>query len=287
MIRQDNWLSTVEKILGVKVLSHSTIGGSSSGQTIKILTDKGPFFLKKAPFRQLQAEHSGLLHIHEKAEIKVPRIYGIEQLGGGADGLLILEFIESANSSFGNVNWDSFLEQLKRLHSVKSELFGWHESNFIGRLDQPNGEYSSWAEFYIEKRLNEQWFKGITEGKIPEELQDQYDHFITYATEGLSILSIQPSLLHGDLWSGNVMFDHQGTAVLIDPAVYFGHGEVDLAMMDLFGGFPPYLTELYLEGDIPPGYEQRKLIYQLYYQLVHVRLLGGSYLNGVKRIITS
>ena len=161
--------------------------------------------------------------------------------------------------------------------------FGFSQDNFIGARPQKNNLNSSWISFFREQRLAPQfkaadsYFTSEDREKITK-LLDNLDRFL--------IEPEQPSLLHGDLWSGNVMCGSDGKAMLIDPACYVGHREADLAMTELFGGFPQDFYEAYSEAfPLQPGYEERRDLYNLYQLLNHLNLFGPTYLEPVLSIV--
>ena len=161
---------------------------------------------------------------------------------------------------------------LAALHRQTGPRFGWPRDNYIGLSPQQNGGGDGWAEFWREKRMRPQFEWARRKGFALE-------------MPHLKLLEgpqPQPSLLHGDLWSGNAGFTAEGP-VVFDPAVYYGDREADLAMTELFGGFPKEFYRAYDEAfPLPPGYEQRKHLYNLYHLLNHLNIFGGGYLSQVK-----
>jgi fructosamine-3-kinase len=156
---------------------------------------------------------------------------------------------------------------LARLHRHTGPRFGWHRDNYIGLAPQINGWCDDWAEFFRERRLRPQAAKAGIELPALPLLQNHRP---------------QPSLLHGDLWAGNAGFIEEGP-VVFDPAVYYGDREADLAMTELFGGFPREFYAAYDQAyPLEPGYEKRKHLYNLYHLLNHLNLFGSSYLGQVK-----
>ncbi len=162
--------------------------------------------------------------------------------------------------------------------------YGFSQDNFIGARSQKNTPSSSWVSFFREQRLAPQfktadsWFTPADRAKISK-LLDNLDRFL--------IEPEQPSLLHGDLWSGNVMCGSDGKAMLIDPACYIGHRETDLAMTQLFGGFPESFYQAYKEAfPLQDGYEERRDLYNLYQLLNHLNLFGPTYLEPVLSIVS-
>jgi fructosamine-3-kinase len=189
---------------------------------------------------------------------------------GTAAGLayLLLEHLDLESTG----DFAALGRMLASAHRRAGPRFGWHRDNYIGATPQANGWKDNWAQFWLERRLRPQLDLARTKGFDLE-------------TPSLGLLDghdPQPSLLHGDLWRGNAGFTPQGP-VVFDPAVYYGDREADLAMTELFGGFPPEFYEGYnsvwpLDG----GYSRRKPLYNLYHLLNHLNLFGGGYLGQVK-----
>ncbi len=167
---------------------------------------------------------------------------------------------------------------LATIHRTQGGRFGWARDNYIGSTPQLNGAYENWAEFWRARRLEPQLALAKRNG---------YDLDADNVTQLLEGHTPAPSLLHGDLWSGNGGFLAGGAPVLFDPAVYYGDREADLAMTELFGGFPREFYSAY--GPLPAGYQQRKHLYNLYHLLNHLNLFGGGYLgqvNATLRLLT-
>ena len=156
--------------------------------------------------------------------------------------------------------------------------------NFIGSLPQQNSHYDAWTDFYIANRLLPQFVLAVDTGRLGASDFPSEDKLHTVLSELFE--GIRPSLLHGDLWGGNYLISSDGIPYLIDPAVYDGHSEVDLAMSRLFGGFGSRFYAAYHEV-IPSqkGSEERNAVYQLYYLLVHLNLFGASYYPSVMQIL--
>lgn len=160
---------------------------------------------------------------------------------------------------------------LATLHRSTGPRYGWQKDNWIGLAPQPNAWSDDWAQFFVEYRLAPQARRaGIALPDVKRLLEDHHP---------------APSLLHGDLWSGNVGFTPEGP-VLFDPAVYYGDREADLAMTELFGGFAPAFYAAYREAlPLPEGYELRKHVYNVYHLLNHLNLFGSGYLPQVQGVL--
>jgi fructosamine-3-kinase len=194
-----------------------------------------------------------------------------------------MEFIESKNPN--EKDMDAFGHQLAQMHSyVGGESFGWDWDNFIGTLPQSNNKHRDWASFFVFERLLPQ-LKLSDERKLLS--SDEIPSENTLLERCLRFFPrVRPALLHGDLWSGNYLISVQGDPYLIDPSVYFGDADVDLAMTRLFGGFSSRFYNAYREHIPIESFENERVdIYQLYYLLVHLNLFGKSYYPSVARVL--
>jgi protein-ribulosamine 3-kinase len=216
-----------------------------------------------------EAESVALRAIAETGAIRVPAPVGICQ--SGQTSALILEYL-NLNSSNGD--WGQMGRALARLHRSTGKSFGWPGDNWIGSTPQINTRVDSWLEFYSNCRLEPQirWArkKSLSLSAAEALLEALPSFFTNY--------SPSPSLLHGDLWGGNANFLEGGSPVVFDPASYFGDREADLAMTELFGGFPGEFYAAYEhEWPLDPGYRDRRDLYNLYHILNHFNIFGGGY----------
>lgn len=192
---------------------------------------------------------------------------------------LIMEFIDAGLEN--HLFWEDFGVNLAQLHKHTNEYFGWKNQNYIGSLPQYNRFCISSSEFYISQRLQPQ-FKLARQNGFDFQKLDWFYKNVT----NLIPKNEKPALIHGDLWSGNYMVNAKQKPVLIDPAISFASREMDLAMMQLFGGFPPEVFEAYnAHFPLPTDWKSRVELYHLYYLLVHLNLFGKSYLSSVQRIV--
>lgn len=268
----------------VAVPTVQSLSGGDINQAAKISFGKESFFVKwnsASVFpRMFELEANGLKTLAESGLIKIPKVVATSYADDNA--FLILEFIESGSkpSNF----WSAFGEQLANLHKQSHKLFGFEEDNYIGSLFQSNGQLRSWADFYIINRLDLQLEMAFNDGKMHQSISRLFNKL--YPKLEALIPEEQPALIHGDLWSGNYLVGPNGEPVLIDPAVYYGHREMDLGMMQLFGGFAPEMFRAYDRAfPLQPGWQERIPIHQLYPLLVHVNLFGGGYVNQVESIL--
>lgn len=235
------------------------------------------------------AEATGLAAIAQSGTIGTPHAIcsGIEE-GNGGFSFLLMEYIQRAGRN--RDYWATFAHELAALHQAPTAEFtpsgkyGFIQDNYIGRREQRNTVHDSWVSFFRDCRLEPQFRQALHYFSTSD--MKKVDRLLSHLDEWL-LEPEYPSLLHGDLWSGNVIMGHDGKAWMIDPAVYVGHAEADLAMTELFGGFPREFYDAYREaGELQPGYECRRDLYNLYQLLNHLNMFGGSYLSSVKRILT-
>jgi fructosamine-3-kinase len=193
-----------------------------------------------------------------------------------------MDFLEtgSRRSTF----WEDFGRALAQLHRKSQESFGLEHDNYIGSLPQSNKTHASWSEFFIQERLEAQLKRARDRNKIGGDILLRMEKLF-HRLEGLFPFE-PPALLHGDLWSGNFFCGVDGEACIFDPAVYFGHREMDIGMSKLFGGFDPAFYQAYnAEWPLGDDWENRVDIANLYPLLVHVNLFGGGYLSQVRSIL--
>jgi protein-ribulosamine 3-kinase len=264
------------------------VAGGCINHGMRVELADGPVFVKynaDAPPGMFAAEARGLDALRAAADgLVVPRVLAWAEAEGGAPAWLALEWLEPSPRA------TDFAERLGRglaaLHRAgDADGWGWSEDNFIGPLPQANRPAASWAEFWRTRRLEPQLALARQSGRLPgsaaewERLMDRLAELLAPAeADG-------PSLLHGDLWGGNVLAAPGGPA-LIDPAVYRGHREADLAMTELFGGFGGGFHAAYREAwPLQPGYPVRRAVYQLWYLLIHVNLFGGGYVAQTPAVL--
>jgi protein-ribulosamine 3-kinase len=188
---------------------------------------------------------------------------------------LAMEYLDLGRAG----DWTAMGRVLAALHRTSGERYGWRRDNYIGATPQHNGWHGDWAGFWRETRLLPQ-LALAKRNRLGSRLIDNGMRLADALARLFAGHAPQPSLLHGDLWSGNAGFAADGTAVLFDPAVYFGDRETDLAMTELFGGFPQSFYVAYAESwPLDAGFELRREIYNLYHVLNHANLFGGSYVE--------
>lgn len=272
------------------VLSTAPVHGGDINDAYRVSLSTGDYiFLKTnsaANVNFFLTEAAGLQALRSSGKIGVPRI-----LGAGTDAqkgisFLALEFIEGAPRIASY--WETFGHQLAELHRAEflsyENRFGFHQDNYIGASPQKNQPCEKWIDFYRECRLLPQL--AMAERYLDPSFMKKADHILEHLDSYLREPDF-PSLLHGDLWSGNMLCGPDGKAWIIDPAAYVGDFEADLAMTQLFGSLPERFYDAYSEVNPVDwkGYRERKGLYDLYHLLNHLNLFGRGYLRSVVEII--
>jgi len=260
------------------------IGGGSINNTLKVKLQDKYCFCKVNSAKHFpllfEKEQNGLEALRKLSLIKVPEVYDcfIEN----DLQVLVLEWFNPGPRT--PQFWKRFGEQLAGLHSVHSDQFGWTENNYMGSVDQLNDWHSSWPEFFWNQRLQPLIDKCLKANLLSSKNIQQFERLYKYLPEIFP--PVQPSFVHGDLWSGNFLCTTNEEPVLIDPAVYFGHPSVDIGMTTLFGGFDPIFYEAYnYMLPFPSNYQQQWEICNLYPLLIHLYLFGSSYLSSIESIL--
>jgi protein-ribulosamine 3-kinase len=281
-------LKQIEAQLGEPVVdqSRATGGCIADAQILRLQSGRRVFLKQARPGQDrqmLHAEAQGLRELRRSQTVRVP------ELIAGAPDFLLLEYIPSGAARPGS--YHQLGRQFARLHQFRGSRFGFSEDNFLGASPQSNraesAEQQNWCAFYATHRLEFQGQLAEQKGWATPELRRGLTRLLERLPELLQGTEEPPSLLHGDLWSGNHLMDAEGQGWLIDPAVYYGHREADLAMTTLFGGFPSEFYQGYDEV-YPrlPGWQQREPLYHLYHLLNHLNLFGGSYAGQIQRILS-
>ncbi|CAN5370425.1 fructosamine kinase family protein [soil metagenome] len=261
-----------------------SVSGGCINRCFKLETSSGNFFLKcndagRYP-RMFEAEAQGLELLHHANSIPVPKVIACSEINDVS--YLLMEWIESGKhiKNF----WSDFGNKLAGLHRKTADSFGLDLDNYIGSLGQSNRQHNNWADFFIHERMEPQLKLAVAKGIIDNGFIKRFNILFLRLDKLLS--QEKPALLHGDLWNGNYVVNPRGEATLIDPAVYYGHREMDLAMTKLFGGFDPEFYEAYNDSfPLEKGFESRIDIHNLYPLIVHVNLFGGGYADQVMAVL--
>lgn len=277
---------SLEQQLGERVVRVSRLSGGDINDAYQIeLEGGGRWFVKSsptAPSTLFPAEARGLEWLRAAGALRVPEVRAVSG-PDDAIGYLVLELLEPGRPG------PEFDERLGRglaaLHQSQAGVFGLDHDNFIGPLPQHNALLPEWSEFYRARRLEPQLERAVNSGSASYAMRRAFDRLFARLGELVGPVEA-PCRLHGDLWSGNLHVDPNGEPCLLDPAVYGGHREVDLAMMRLFGGFAERVFMAYEEAfPLASGALDRVALYQLYPLLVHLNLFGGGYGASVERAL--
>jgi protein-ribulosamine 3-kinase len=265
-------------------LQFTPVSGGSINETYRITAGEQSFFCKLNSLSTFPAlfdtEQKGLALLGQQAVIRVPQVAICAHAGN--EQILILEWIERGlkTDSF----WATFGEQLAALHHVQAGSFGLNVNNYMGALPQNNQPADNWIDFFIHQRLQPQVQMAINRQLLEPAHARLFEKL--YQRLGELFPAEPASLLHGDLWSGNFLCDDTGKPVLIDPAVYYGHRSMDMAMTTLFGGFDALFYESYqYHFPLPANYRQQWELCNLYPLLIHLNLFGKSYLADILNTI--
>ncbi|MCC5936699.1 MAG: fructosamine kinase family protein [Lunatimonas sp.] len=277
--------SILLKVFGGNIFlkKYTLIAAGHANQALCLRTSWGSFFLKinqETDENLFREEALGLKLLAENTSLFVPEVYGFGQVDG--INYLVTEWVREGVRS--KDYWRVLGEGLAELHMATQVGFGLDHPNYISILPQPNEMHRDWTSFFIDERLEPMLQRAYFHQLITKEVLQKVRAIYPFL-EGF-FPSEKSSLLHGDLWTGNIMRTTRGEPVLIDPAVYYGHREMDLAFSRLFGGFSDEFYETYNDiFPLEPGFEERKDVYNLYPLLVHLNLFGTGYLPGILRVI--
>ena len=276
-------IHALEHTFGLDIQEIRPVGGGDIANSYLLNTARGAIFAKVLDtpegLEMLEAEKNGLDAISASDTLGVPGVLGCASTPAGS--CLLLEYIPPGPGS--GASYRALGRGLARMHQATGPAFGWSRPNFIGSLPQENTETSQWPAFYVQKRLAPQYEMALSRKLLYKENVPGINRMEVRISS--LVPGIAPTLLHGDLWSGNYLISTGGTPYLIDPATYYGHSEVDLAMTLLFGGFPKDFYDAYFEiNPKQPGFDLRVKLYQLYYLLVHLNLFGRSYYAQVSAL---
>lgn len=259
----------VAGLMGVAEERLERLAGGDLSEVLVLRRPDGRCTVAKAGFSV--GTEAAMLRALAGAGVPAPAVEGEH------DGVLLLEHVDN-DGLFSPRAWGDIGAALRRLHAVSNDLYGWPVDYRLGTVELDNRRGGDWPAFWAERRL-------ITTASL---LDRPWRERVDRAAARLpALLPPAPpaALLHGDLWTGNILVKDSGLAALIDPACYHGHAEVDLAMLTLFATPPDSFWEAY--GAPDPGWEERKIVYQLFPALVHLRLFGATYSGMVDRLLAA
>ncbi len=270
---------------GARIASVAPVSGGDINRAYRIKTATNDYFVKvndrPEAMPMFLAESTGLALLRKAVgTAHVPQTLGVGNARG--ESFLLMAWVNTGDK-YNDATQESLGRLLAKLHRQQADTYGLDHDNFIGRLPQSNAPSADWTDFFITQRLQKQ-LDSARHHLEGTDLLKQFDRLFSrladrYPTE-------PPSLLHGDLWSGNYLVDAAGHPVLIDPAVYYGHREVDIAMTQLFGGFSERFYAAYHEAyPLQQGWRERVPLWNLYPLLVHLNLFGRSYLSEIRQCL--
>ena len=264
--------------------TQQAIGGGSINTAFMLEGADARYFVKLNSATRLamfEAEAEGLRELTQARTVRVPEpvCCGVTD----SQAYLVMEHIALGS---GTTHTAEVLgQQLAALHRITRAFHGWEHDNTIGSTPQINTPSSDWVAFWDRQRLGYQLELAAQQG-YGGRLQQQGERLRAHLPQLLADHAPAPSLLHGDLWSGNAAADAKGAPVIFDPAVYYGDRETDIAMTELFGGFSTRFYQAYDEAyPLPTDYPLRKTLYNLYHVLNHLNLFGGGYLAQAEQML--
>jgi len=271
----------------------SMVSGGSINHAAQLNTLQRSYFLKwnGDPLPNMfSIEAESLAYLASKRVVNVPEVFAWEEKTQQTPAFILMEWVAENDSRPSSLQQQILGEQLACLHQISSseydEKFGLWFDNYIGSNRQINAWNTDWITFFREARLIPQLDLAERNGRMDHSRRKKLERLISKLHVYINPGSLRPSLLHGDLWGGNVVSGRNNQPYLIDPAIYFGDREADLAFTELFGGFSPGFYRAYQEvWPLESGYSDRKNLYNLYHLLNHLNLFGESYGSAVDSIL--
>lgn len=265
------------------------VGGGCISQAIRLRTMRGEYLLKRGGQglpNFFGAEARGLELLAASQAVRVPAVLAWRDQEQGAEGFILLEWLAAPASTEPQAVATMLGASLAALHRVSAPTYGLDSDNYIGATPQPNGWMESWLEFFRERRLRFQADLARRNGHLDSSRVRMMEHLLDHLDHWIDDRSSRPSLLHGDLWSGNYLVGPGGVPAVIDPAVYYGDREAEIAFTSLFGGFPRAFYQAYLEEwPLPEEWQERRDLYNLYHLLNHLNLFGKGYIRPIDAIL--
>lgn len=290
MYNKEHWQEQLADVLTetfrreVVIKSLNAVGGGSINRAYSLVTNIGNYFVKANNLPDSRenfiAESAGLELLRQNCQLTVPEVFGLAASENYY--FLVMELLgqQPRSSSY----WHDLGIGLAELHQKTNKQYGLDSNNFIGSLRQFNTEKNTWAEFFIEQRLDVQIKLALDNGLLSKYEAKMFDGVKRSLVN--MIPEEKPALVHGDLWGGNIFRGNSGEAALIDPAVYYGHREMDISFTHMFGGFDRQFYESYQEAyALEPGFSERVDVHNLYPSLVHLNLFGRSYWSQIKQTL--
>lgn len=269
----------IEQALGFRIQSIAPLSAANNAQIYRITTDRGEVRVAKVAERGLDTEAWMLKYLREKTKLPVPEIsYSNEHV-------IIMGFVPPQSMLDYRVE-SAAADQIAALHNIQADTYGMERDTLIGSLKQPNPQTTDWPAFFAEHRLIYMARAALNENKIDAKLMQQIEKLAARLPTILQNAQ-PPSLVHGDIWSGNMIIGRGTVAAYLDPAIYYADAEVELAFIRLFNTFgDSFFARYHEQRPIRPGFhEERADVYGLYPLLVHTRLFGASYARKAQKIL--
>lgn len=277
----DRWIDRIEQALGARPQQLMALGGGCIGEVYRARLPDGTAIVAKigGDDARLSLEGYMLRYLRQHSALPVPEVLF------SADDLLVMTFIEG-DSHFDAAAQAHAAELVAQLHGVRGAAYGLERDTLIGGLHQPNPPADSWLAFFRDHRLLYMAGEARRAGRLPPRLYDRVERLAGRLDRWL-LEPEYPSLIHGDLWTTNILARGGRITGFLDPAIYYAHPEIELAFSTLFNTFGTPFFHRYQElRPLAPGFfEERRDLYNLYPLLVHVRLFGGGYVGAVERIL--
>jgi fructosamine-3-kinase len=272
----------IETAVSTPITDIAPLSGGCIGQVYRLMLQDGQRLVAKVDTGadpRLGVEAYMLRYLTEHSALPVPEVVYSD------DRLLIMTFLPG-DSRFSTKTQEHAAELLAALHDQTAPAYGLEQYTLIGGLHQPNPWTERWLDFFRDHRLLYMANEGVRTGRLPKSVYSRLQKFVAHLDKWLAEPK-RPSLIHGDVWTTNVLAEGSKITGFVDPAIYYAHPEIELAFTTLFGTFGDAFFARYQEiRPLPPGFfEERRDIYNLYPLLVHVRLFGGSYVSSVERTL--
>jgi fructosamine-3-kinase len=268
----------IEREIKKKISSITPLSAANNAQIFRLACDGNAVFVAKLAEKGLDAEAWMLNYLREKSKLPVPLVYYSNE------HVIIMQYIPSQHMIEGPAQRDA-AEHLAALHKIKAEQYGLERDTLIGSLRQPNAQSRNWAGFFAEHRLLFMAREANKEGKVDAKFVKAVEKLAGKISVYLSAPN-PPSLIHGDIWGGNILPGRGKVAAFLDPAIYYADPEIELAFIKLFNTFDSSFFSRYNEiNPIKPGFEERADVYNIYPLLVHTRLFGASYARKAMKLL--
>lgn len=269
----------IEKQLGKRLAAAAPLSAANNAQIYRLGLDGGTSIVAKVAARGLELEAFMLRYLRSKSALPVPTVHYSN------DHVILMEYVSTDYSADDRAHRHA-AEVLAALHGITGPSYGFERDTLIGSLPQPNPQSDDWVDFFAQHRLLYMGRAALDEGKIDKKMMAQIEK-LAGKLKGYITKPQAPTLIHGDIWGGNILFARGRVAAFVDPAIYYADPEIELAFIRLFGTLNESFFMRYNDlRPIAPGFEDvRAPIYGIYPLLVHTRLFGTSYARKVQKVL--